>query len=161
MGWVVAALLLGLMLGTVLGFMVAIPHSKWKEVRDGTLKPTLVPTVPADPGQWDRITDAAKRDKRPAVVTLRGEEPMVADPAHNFARKGGKRPPMPEHVMDAFKDYVEARLQANGNVGLPVKELLVEFARWHGPSNLDRGILRPTPPPIPENVLAPKVEGDC
>jgi len=68
---------------------------------------------------------------------------------------------LPSHVYEAFADYVNARLAANGNQGVPVKQLLTEFARWHGPFNLDRGILRPKPPPIPEEVLAPRIEEEC
>lgn len=64
-------------------------------------------------------------------------------------------------VGKAWADYVVARLEANGNVELPLKKLLVEFAMWHGPKNLDQGILKPTPPPIPETSVMPPVEGEC
>jgi len=65
---------------------------------------------------------------------------------------------LPDCVYEAFVDYTMARLDANGNQQIPLGQLLTEFARWHGPHNLDRGILRPKPPPIPEHVLAPRIE---
>lgn len=49
----------------------------------------------------------------------------------------------------AMVEYIKARLEANGNKPINLKEALAEFARWHGPKNLDKGILRPLPPPIP------------
>jgi hypothetical protein len=74
------------------------------------------------------------------------ETPPLSDPEPD---KGN----LPENVAEALKDYVEARLQANGNTPLSIKQIMIEFAKWHGPKNLERGILRPEPPPIPERTL--------
>jgi len=68
---------------------------------------------------------------------------------------------LPDHVMEAMQEYLDARLDANGNQPLPLVQVMTEFARWHGPHNLERGILRPEPPPIPETTLVTTQRGEC
>lgn len=92
------------------------------------------------------------------VVMLREVPKAEAD---RLREKHANDKALPENVKEAFVEYVKARLEANGNQRLKVKDLLVEFAKWHGPKNLDRGILRPNPPPIPELALAPKIKEEC
>ncbi len=89
-------------------------------------------------GSWARRKAKAQEPKPHDNTTVRLAGPKkVVDKAGNPV------------WFPAMAEYTKARLAANGNKPLNVKELLVDFARWHGPKNLDRGILRPDPPPIP------------
>ena len=64
------------------------------------------------------------------------------------------------HVGEAFIEYTQNRLANHpGNQGIPLKLLLIEFARWHGTSNLDRGILRDSPPPV--TLITPPTTPEC
>mgnify|MGYP003640436964 CR=1 FL=1 len=53
---------------------------------------------------------------------------------------------LPIGVKEAFKDWLQLRLEDNGNEPLNLRSELIAFALWHGPENLDRGILKPTFP---------------
>jgi hypothetical protein len=70
-------------------------------------------------------------------VSLRPEADPVAKEDDYFERF--------PHVGDAFVEWVKFRLAENGNEPMVVRELLIEFARYHGVNNLERGILKDPP----------------
>ena len=73
-----------------------------------------------------------------------------------------KKGNLPENVAEAMTEYLMARLEANGNVPIPLKQVMFEFAKWHGADNLRKGVLRPESPPIPERTLLDAIEpGEC
>jgi len=103
----------------------------------------------------------AIRRRREALAALEeATAPPVAPPATGPTTEPAT-PGMPENVAEALKDYIEARLQANGNRALPLGQLMHEFALWHGAKNLRAGVLRDTPPPLPETTVVSGMAGEC
>lgn len=104
---------------------------------------------------WKLIKRYAERQiaKREKTVKLHGTTARLVQHGDLSPQISMKDPPkrgeLSEHVYKSFSDWMQTCLEANGNQPLNVRDLLVKFARWHGPANMDQGILRPNPPPVP------------
>ena len=77
-------------------------------------------------------------------------EPNEGDMLAVVAEYGDQYVGLPENVKLALLDYTLARLEANGNTPVPAREILMDFARWHGVPALTFGQLRNDPPPMPD-----------
>ena len=79
-------------------------------------------------------------------------------PPHVATMDPPKSSDMPENVREALSGWIETCLRANGNHPLNLRSLMIEFAKWHGVRNLERGILKPVPPPIPGQFKLEEME---